>query len=202
MKERLANREVAFFVMVLQKIRMCVRSQSNYWIRLYSIYQLNLKYKLHKQLEATGMDQFTFTDMKKIKRKKLGNVVPLELFRTIRLIGLYQALPMNGKGTTLTIGRKIGEEFGVTSVNELFELFEQLKIGIPIITHEDDKGMTIAVHDCFCEGLPIMEGKMVCDLEGAIIEGALTKIRGKRVSVREIKCNVNGDEYCEYIVKY
>lgn len=54
-----------FFVMVLQKIRMCVRSQSNYWIRLYSIYQLNLKYILHKQLEATGMDQFTFTDMKK-----------------------------------------------------------------------------------------------------------------------------------------
>ncbi len=40
------------------------------------------------------MDQFTFTDMKKIKRKNLGNVVPLELFRTIRLIGLYQALPM------------------------------------------------------------------------------------------------------------
>lgn len=52
------------------------------------------------------MDHFTFTDMKKIKRENLGDAVPLELFRTIRLIGLYQALPMNGKGTTLTIGRK------------------------------------------------------------------------------------------------
>lgn len=82
---------------------------------------------------------------------------------------------MNGKGTTLTIGRKIGEEFGVTSVNELFELFEELKIGIPIITHEDDKGMTIAVHDCFCEGLPIMEGKMVCDLEGPLLKEHLLK---------------------------
>lgn len=148
------------------------------------------------------MDQFTFADMKKIKRTNLGNVVPLELFRTIRLIGLYQALPMNGKGTTLTIGRKIGEELGVTSVDELFDLFEELKIGIPRIIDEDDKGMTIAVNDCFCEGLPIMEGKMVCDLEGAIIEGALTKIRGKRVSVREVKCNVHGDECCEYVVKY
>lgn len=148
------------------------------------------------------MDQFTFADMKQIKRQNLGSVVPLELFRTIRLIGLYQALPMNGKGTTLTIGRKIGEEFGVASVDELFELFEQLKIGIPTIIDEDDKGMTIVVHDCFCEGLPVMEGKMVCDLEGAIIEGALTKIRGKRVSVREVKCNVHGDEYCEYVVKY
>lgn len=124
------------------------------------------------------MDHFTFTDMKKIKRENLGDAVPLELFRTIRLIGLYQALPMNGKGTTLTIGRKIGEEFGVTSVNELFGLFEQMKIGIPIITHEDDKGMSIAVHDCFCEGLPIMEGKMVCDLEGPLSKEHLAKYVG------------------------
>ncbi|ULO06192.1 4-vinyl reductase [Paenibacillus sp. 19GGS1-52] len=148
------------------------------------------------------MDHFTFADMKKIKRENLGDVVPLELFRTIRLIGLYQALPANGKATTVTIGRKIGEELGVTTVTELFELFENLKIGIPTILSEDEKGMTVAVHDCFCEGLPVMEGKMVCDLEGAIMEGALTKMRGKRVSVKEVKCNVHGDDYCEYQVRY
>lgn len=140
--------------------------------------------------------------MKKIKREKLGDVVPLELFRTIRLIGLYQGLPMNGKSTTLTIGRKIGEELGVTTVDELFKLFEHLKIGIPKIIREDEKSMTVVVYDCFCEGLPVMEGKMVCDLEGAIMEGALSKMRGKRVSVREVKCNVHGDEYCEYEVRY
>lgn len=148
------------------------------------------------------MDHFTFSDMKQIKREKLGDVVPLELFRTIRLIGLYQGLPMNGKSTTLTIGRKIGEELGVTTVEELFELFEHLKIGIPKIIREDEKSMTVVVYDCFCEGLPVMEGKMVCDLEGAIMEGALSQIRGKRVSVREVKCNVHGDEYCEYEVRY
>lgn len=148
------------------------------------------------------MDYFTFSDMKQIKREKLGDVVPLELFRMIRLIGLYQGLPMNGKSTTLTIGRKIGEELGVTTVDELFELFEHLKIGIPKIIREDEKSMTVVVYDCFCEGLPIMEGKMVCDLEGAIMEGALSQMRGKRVSVREVKCNVHGDEYCEYEVRY
>lgn len=148
------------------------------------------------------MDHFTFADMKKIKRGKLGNTVPLELFRTIRLIGLYQGLPANGKGTTLTIGRKIGEQLGMNTVEELFQLFEQLKIGIPSITREDAKGMTVSVRDCFCEGLPVMEGKMVCDLEGAIMEGALTRILDKRVSVREVKCNVHGDEYCEYEVRY
>ncbi|WP_429374497.1 V4R domain-containing protein [Paenibacillus sp. DS2015] len=58
------------------------------------------------------------------------------------------------------------------------------------------------MHDCICKVLLVMEEKMVCGLEGAIREGALTKMRGKRVSVREVKCNVHGDEYCEYEVRY
>ncbi len=148
------------------------------------------------------MDQFTFDDMKKIKRSKLGDQVPLELFRTIRLIGMYQGLPMGGKGTTLTIGRKIGENLPIKSVEELLELFEQLKIGIPTIIERNERGMRIAVDDCFCEGLPALEGKLVCDLEGAIMEGALSKLLNKRVAVREVKCNVNGDERCEYELRY
>ena len=32
------------------------------------------------------MLEYTFEDMKQMNREKLGNMVPLELFRTIRLI--------------------------------------------------------------------------------------------------------------------
>jgi len=148
------------------------------------------------------MEQFTFSDMKKIKRSKLGDQVPLELFRTIRLIGMNQGLPLGGKGTTLTVGRKIGENLPIQSVEELLQLFEKLKIGIPSIIHQDERGMRIAVEDCFCEGLPALEGKLVCDLEGAIMEGALNRILEKRVAVREMKCNVNGDDRCEYEVRF
>ncbi|MHA0856415.1 V4R domain-containing protein [Paenibacillus sp. CMAA1364] len=49
--------------------------------------------------------------------------------------------------------------------------------------------MIYVFYDCFCEGLPVLEG-------------ALTKMMGKRVSVREVKCNVHGDEYCKYDVRY
>ncbi|MFB6466891.1 4-vinyl reductase [Cytobacillus sp. Hz8] len=42
---------------------------------------------------------------------------------------------------------------------------------------------------------------MVCDLEGAILEGALSKIYEGNVSIREVKCNVNGDEHCEYMIR-
>ncbi|NOU83272.1 4-vinyl reductase [Paenibacillus sp. LMG 31459] len=140
--------------------------------------------------------------MRQIDRSTLGNTVPLELFRTIRLIGLNQGLPLGGKGTTLTIGRKIGESLPVSSVEDLLRMFEELKIGIPRIVHSDERRINIAVEDCFCKGLPSLEDeKMVCDLEGAILEGALGKILGRKVSVKEIKCNVTGHEHCEYEVK-
>lgn len=148
------------------------------------------------------MQQYTFEDMRQMNRTTLGNMVPLELFRTIRLIGMNQGLPLGGKGTTVTIGRKIGESLPVHSVEELLQIFEELKIGIPRIVHSDERRINIAVDDCFCKGLPSLEDeRMVCDLEGAIIEGALCRILGRKVSVKEIKCNVTGHEHCEYEVK-
>lgn len=149
-----------------------------------------------------GLQQYTFEDMRQMNRTTLGNMVPLELFRTIRLIGMNQGLPLGGKGTTVTIGRKIGESLPVQSVEELLQIFEELKIGIPRIVHSDERKINIAVDDCFCKGLPSLEDeRMVCDLEGAIIEGALCRILGRKVSVKEIKCNVTGHEHCEYEVK-
>ncbi|MEC0171068.1 4-vinyl reductase [Paenibacillus graminis] len=149
-----------------------------------------------------AMLQYTFEDMKRMDRSQLGNMVPLELFRTIRLIGLNQGLPLGGKGTTLTIGRKIGESLPATTVEELLMLFESLKIGIPRIVHSDEHKINIAVEDCFCKGLPSLEEeKMICDLEGAILEGSLSTIMGRRVPVKEIKCNATGHEHCEYEVK-
>jgi predicted hydrocarbon binding protein len=150
---------------------------------------------------ALQMLNYTFEDMKQMNRKQLGDTVPLELFRTIRLIGLHQGLPMGGKGTTLTVGRKIGENLPVQTVEELLQLFEDLRIGIPRIVEKSEHKMVVVVDDCFCKGLPALEEKMVCDLEGAILEGALTKMLQRRVSVKETKCNVSGDEYCEYEIK-
>lgn len=149
-----------------------------------------------------GLQQYTFEDMRQMNRTTLGNMVPLELFRTIRLIGMNQGLPLGGKGTTVTIGRKIGESLPVQSVEELLQIFEELKIGIPRIVHSDERKINIAVDDCFCKGLPSLEDeRMVCDLEGAVIEGALCRILGRKVSVKEIKCNVTGHQHCEYEVK-
>lgn len=147
------------------------------------------------------MNLYTFDDMKQINREQLGASVPLELFRSIRLIGMYQGLPLKGKNTTITVGREIGRNLPVKSLEETLKLFEDLKIGIPVILKQNETEIHIAIEDCFCSGLPPMEGHMVCDLEGAILEGAISTFHDGTVNVREVRCNVNGDEQCEYIVR-
>ncbi len=148
------------------------------------------------------MSNFSFEDLKRIERSRLGNEVPLELFRAIRLIGMRQGLPLEGKGTTASIGRKIGESLPVSTLEELLDLFAELKIGLPRVIHQEEHLIKIVVDDCFCKGLPLLEEKKVCDLEGAILEGALGRIMNRKVSVRETKCNVCGDEHCEYEVRW
>lgn len=141
---------------------------------------------------------FTFADLKSIKRDALGKDVPLELFRAIRLIGMYQGLPLNGRGTTTVVGKTIGQSLPVSNVEELLKIFQDLRIGIPTLLHQDERHIHIAVDDCFCEGLAASEGNFICDLEGSILAGSLSKILGKDVQAKEVKCNVNGDERCEY----
>lgn len=143
------------------------------------------------------MKKFTYEDMKSINRPNFGNMVPLELFRTIRLIGINNSLPMGGKSTTTVIGRGIGETLPVNSVDDILQLFKDLKIGQPSIINETDKKITIKMEECFCDGL-LETGELVCDLEGSILEGALHKILNKTVKVKETKCNVHGDDHCEY----
>lgn len=121
------------------------------------------------------MNDFSFEDMKQIKRKNLGSEVPLELFRAIRLIGMYQGLPSGGKGTTMTIGRKIGQSLPVTTVEELLQLLEDLKIGIPHIISSTERSMHIAVEDCFCEGLPAHEGQWSVILKEPLWRGHCLK---------------------------
>lgn len=147
------------------------------------------------------MKGYTFRDLRQIDRSRLGNQVPLELFRAIRLIGMQQGLPLEGKGTTASIGRKIGESLPVTTLDELLGLFAELRIGLPRIVEQGERLIRIAIDDCFCKGLPVIEEKKVCDLEGAILEGALGKMLNRKVNVRETKCNVCGDEHCEYEIR-
>lgn len=152
-------------------------------------------------MEGTIVELFTYEDMKKINRRKLGSMIPLELFRSVRLIGMYQGLPMNGKNTTVAVGRKIGQSLPVQKIDEVLAHFQELKIGIPTVLDSKENEYLVKIDDCFCKGLPPHPGNKVCDLEGAIIEGAISRFYDGRVMVSEEKCNVNGDSHCEYRIR-
>ncbi|WP_237562794.1 V4R domain-containing protein [Bacillus dakarensis] len=107
---------------------------------------------------------------------------------------------MKGKGTTVTVGKIIGESLPVESIEEALKMFKDLKIGIPTLLEQRENALRVKVDDCFCKGLQHKKGHMVCDLEGAILAGAVSKVLDKKASSKEIKCNVNGDGYCEYEV--
>lgn len=104
---------------------------------------------------------------------------------------------MGGKSTTYVIGKGIGDSLPVESIEDIFKLFKDLKIGYPVLLEQNDKKLTVKMEECFCKGLP-ETNELVCDLEGAILEGALKKVMKKNIKVKETKCNVHGDSHCEY----
>lgn len=144
------------------------------------------------------MRKLGMAEIAKIDRPKLGRQVPLEVFRLLRLVGIRGGLPMGGKSVTATIGREIGKSLGCRTLEELLQLLRAYRIGIPDVLERSENHLLIALDDCLvCKGMDNI-GEKVCDLEGAIIEGALTAITGKTVRVTEINCNCNGDEACVY----
>lgn len=115
------------------------------------------------------------------------------------LVDPYGSLRMGGISS---VGRNIGRGFAVQSVDDLMKLMARLNMGDPEVTHQDEAGMKIKVRGRSNSGLPKMQLKMDCDLEGAIMEGALEKIMNKKVSVLETKCISDGESYCVYEVKF
>ena len=144
------------------------------------------------------MKKYVMADIAKIKRKKLSGQVPLEVFRLLRLVGIRGALPMGGRSITAVVGREMGKSLGCSTLEDFFKLLLDLKIGIPELAEKSEKKMVVRLHDCMvCDGMEDV-GEMVCDLEGAIIEGALAAILNRPVSVKETTCNCNGDGVCEF----
>jgi len=144
------------------------------------------------------MKKFSVADISKIKRKRLSGQVPLEVFRLLRLVGIRGALPMGGRSVTAVVGREIGKSLGCMTVEDFLKVLLDLKIGMPEVVEKSERKIVIQLHDCMvCDGMDDV-GEMVCDLEGAIIEGALASILNRPVSVKETQCNCNGDGVCEF----
>lgn len=144
------------------------------------------------------MREYTVDEIKNIVRPKLGENIPLELFRILRIIGMREILGESSGAALYMIGKKVGNMLGADSLEDFKNKIKELKIGIPEIEIIDEDHIVVKLYECItCAGFPYT-GEMFCDMESGIIAGLLEKVYGKRAKSTQKKSWSTGFNYCEF----
>jgi predicted hydrocarbon binding protein len=151
-----------------------------------------------------------------IGRSKLGQLVPVHVFRALRLEGMKE---IAGRGANAIIyrgGRNLGYNIGQDistrmsdpgNLNEylttVVHTFEQLGIGIVSVAGGSfsDGQVYLQVDECVtCAGIPNI-GETVCHFEGGVVAGIIQNFTKSIVTCKEIQCWGKGDKSCVFEVK-
>ncbi|MDF9825309.1 putative hydrocarbon binding protein [Breznakia sp. PF5-3] len=147
-------------------------------------------------------------------RKNLGDMVPVELYRSLEY-SMRQAIEEKfGKDIAIEIlrraGRLAGEQFAKTSLNldqdlngflaSVQKAFLDLKIGILRVEdfNEESGDATLTIsEDLDCSGLPVI-GETVCNYDEGFIAGLFSVFTNKNYKAKEIDCWAKGDRVCRF----
>lgn len=147
-----------------------------------------------------GIEQLTLADLAMSKRKTLGDEVPIQVFRMIRLIGMHKMLGEGAGHVIYMAGKNLGGALDVKTVPEFLDLVRSSRIGMPKVTASGEDRVVVLVEECItCSGLPNV-GEMFCHLEGGIIAGALEKILKRPARAVQTKSSSMGFNGCEFEV--
>ena len=130
-------------------------------------------------------------------KEAVGRKDKAEVFRnTVRLLGyvLLKVSPHLFKRVGYEVGYVLG--YADAGLEDLAELWESLGLGETSCSKNE-----LVVEECyFCSGLPKV-GYTYCRFDEGLIAGFLTKSKGERYEVKEVRCWGTGDELCEFVVK-
>ena len=144
------------------------------------------------------MKQYTFDDIKTIVRPKLGDEVPLTLFRILRIIGMRSLLGESSGQTLYMMGKSVGNMVGASTIDEFRQKIEELKIGIPEVEFVEDDHLVVKLYECItCAGF-VYTGELFCDMESGVIAGLLEKVYSKKAKSTQTKSWSVGFNYCEF----
>lgn len=147
-----------------------------------------------------GIEQLTLADLAMSNRKTLGDEVPIQVFRMIRLIGMHKMLGESAGHAIYTAGKSLGGALEVKTVPEFLDLVRSLRIGIPKVTASGEDRVVVLVEECItCSGVTNV-GEMFCHLEGGIIAGALEKILKRPARAAQTQSSSMGFNGCEFEV--
>ncbi|MBS4026038.1 MAG: DUF2507 domain-containing protein [Clostridia bacterium] len=131
-------------------------------------------------------------------REKLGTDISLTTFRLLRLIGMQEILGASAGPTLYMVGKSVGKELGVNSIEELLLFIKDNKIGIPEVVEQTDVKIYIHLFECMtCAGMPNIN-ILLCHFECGLMAGAIECVTGKRTKGTQAKGWSNGDQVCEF----
>jgi predicted hydrocarbon binding protein len=146
------------------------------------------------------MKQYSLEEIKSVARPKLGEDVPLTLFRILRIIGMRSLLGESSGQTLYAMGKSVGTMLEATTIEEFKATVEALRIGIPEVETIDGDNLIVRLYECItCAGFSY-SGEMFCDMESGIIAGLLEKIYRKKAKSTQTKSWSSGYTYCEFQV--
>ena len=144
------------------------------------------------------MKEYTLDDIKTIVRPKLGDEVPLTLFRILRIIGMRSLLGESSGQTLYMMGKSVGNMVGASTIDEFRQKIEELKIGIPEVEFIEEDHLVVKLYECItCAGF-VYTGELFCDMESGVIAGLLEKVYGKKAKSTQTKSWSVGFNYCEF----
>jgi len=144
------------------------------------------------------MKQYSYDDIKTVVRPKLGDEVPLTLFRILRIIGMRSLLGDSSGQTLYMMGKSVGNMVGASTIDEFTKKIEELKIGIPEVEFVEEDHLVVKLYECItCAGF-VYTGELFCDMESGIIAGLLEKVYGKKAKSTQTKSWSVGFNYCEF----
>jgi uncharacterized protein len=142
--------------------------------------------------------EYSFNDIRTILRPRLGDEVPLTLFRILRIIGMRSLLGESSGQALYMMGKSVGTMLGAATTQEFREKIIELKIGIPEIEFLEEDHLVVKLYECItCAGFAYT-GELFCDMESGIIAGLLEKVYGKKAKSTQTKSWSVGYKYCEF----
>jgi predicted hydrocarbon binding protein len=166
-------------------------------------------------MSATGLD---LVGDPSIGRQKLGTMVPVALFRLLRLVGVMEGMKeIAGRGANALIyrgGKNLGRNVGdkvikATGKNlekylqEISNICKELGIGFLSVPEMDlGRGyIKVRVDECVtCSGMPNI-GEVVCHFEGGLIGAIFEIFTERKVTVIETECWGKGDTACVFEIQ-
>lgn len=114
------------------------------------------------------MKEYVIDDIKNVMRPKLGDDIPLLLYRILRVIGMRSILGETSGATLYMMGKRVGNLLPANTMEQFHDIIVELKIGIPKTTVVDEDHLTVKLYECItCAGFAYT-GEMFCDMESVV----------------------------------